>query len=112
MSTMMFTDDSITAVQVNVDNVGRKVWWEETLPSGAQVWVARDLDLPGCIVQEGSAPAALAALEDARLHYRAVMAEIAQPSDAPDALLPTSTSETSSAIPTKLFSYRDLQPVG
>lgn len=51
---------------------------QETLPDGTTVWVARDLELDGCIAQASSYAEALAALEIARQEYGAVLAELKQ----------------------------------
>ena len=41
----------------------------EILPNGDGIWVARDLDLDGCLAQDETREAALAALEEARVQY-------------------------------------------
>jgi predicted RNase H-like HicB family nuclease len=49
----------------------------EALPSGKEVWVARDLNLDGCLAQADSKEEALAALEQARLEYRSAIRHLA-----------------------------------
>jgi hypothetical protein len=54
------------------------VVWQERLPSGAVVWVARDVDDPVCIAQADTLLAVADALEESRSQVRAVRAELRQ----------------------------------
>jgi predicted RNase H-like HicB family nuclease len=62
-----------------IDFVRRMAWGPETLPSGAEVWVARDLDYDGCLAQSDSEAGVLAALEEARDQYVAALVDLGRP---------------------------------
>lgn len=63
---------------ITADRTSNVVAEQETLADGTVVWVARDLELDGCIAQAPSYPEVLAALEVARREYTAVLAELKQ----------------------------------
>lgn len=63
---------------ITADRTSNAVVEQETLADGTVVWVARDLDLDGCIAQASSYPEALAALEVARKEYTDVLTELKQ----------------------------------
>jgi hypothetical protein len=61
----------MTTRRERIDVELRVAWWPETLPSGVEVWVARDLDRDGCLAQSDSEAGTLAALDEARVQYDA-----------------------------------------
>ena len=71
---------------ITADRTTNAVLEQETLADGTQVWVARDLELDGCIAQASSYAEALAALESARRDYGAVLSQLKQERGATTAL--------------------------
>lgn len=63
---------------ITADRTSNAIVEQETLADGTVVWVARDLELDGCIAQASSYPEVLAALEVARKEYTAVLTELKQ----------------------------------
>ena len=64
------------AVFGSANMLDRVIVEEEILPSGKKIWVARDMDLDGCIAQSDISDAeARVALHDARRDYTAVVQE-------------------------------------
>ena len=58
------------------DSLAGAIVEREELPGGAIVWVARDIEMDGCLAQDESREGAIAALEIAREEYRAVLQEL------------------------------------
>lgn len=63
---------------ITADRIRNAVVEQETLADGTVVWVARDLELNGCIAQASSYPEVLAALEVARKEYTDVLTKLKQ----------------------------------
>lgn len=58
------------------DTLAGAIVEREELPDGTVVWVARDIELDGCLAQDETREGAIAALDLARQEYRAVLQDL------------------------------------